>query len=319
MLCVQSAIGERLRPALELLFSDLPVRRRRRHIAEFLADLRAGHTDPRQLLLAEWNAVPVGTILSVIREAGVGLVWPPVTTATLPDHSNLTRERVEDALLREVTNRLDQAHAWIGQALLPPGSLKEHAALERNGFPRMTEIHFFERRLQNGFSLPQRGPPANLTFEPYRKQQNRAAFVNMLEATYRGSLDCPELNGICDGHQSLINHEAVGEFVPHMWRLYRHSGVDVGILLMIDRPDQQAWEVLYLGVADFARRSGIGRTMLSDALRSACEANITRVLIAADARNVPAIRLYQSLGFQVTKSRVAYVRLSTSRAHNKTT
>jgi ribosomal protein S18 acetylase RimI-like enzyme len=316
MLCVQSAIGERLRPAVELLFSDLPVRQRRRNIADFMDDLRAGHYDPRQLLLAEWNAEPVGVILSVIREAGVGLVWPPVTTAEFPDRCHLTREKVEDALLQEVADRLDQAHAWIGQAMLPPGSLKEHAALERNGFPRMTEFRFFERPLQNGFNLPQRHLLASLSFEPYRKKQNQAAFVNMLEATYRGTLDCPELNGIRDGRQSLINHEEIGEFTPHMWRLYRRLGVDVGVLLMIDRPDQQAWEILYLGVADFARGCGVGRAMLNDALHSAHEANIQRVLIAADARNVPAIRLYQSMGFQMTESRVAYVRLSASRAHN---
>ena len=113
-----------------------------------------------------------------------------------------------------------------------------------------------------------------------------------------------------DGQQSLKNHEAAGSFTPDMWRLYRREEMDVGILLMVERPDQHAWEDLYLGVVESARGCGIGRAMLLDALDAARDANVARLLIVADARNVPAVSLYESLGFQPVATRVAFVRLA---------
>jgi ribosomal protein S18 acetylase RimI-like enzyme len=151
-----------------------------------------------------------------------------------------------------------------------------------------------------------------LSYERYRRSRNRLAFVSVLEGTYRGTLDCPELNGVRDGQQSLKNHEAGGEFTPDMWRLYRRAGIDVGVLLMVDRPDQQAWEVLYVGVIESARGSGVGRAMLLDALDAARAAGVERLLIVADVRNIPAVSLYESLGFQPVASRVACVRLAPS-------
>ena len=131
----------------------------------------------------------------------------------------------------------------------------------------------------------------------------------VLAKTYRGTLDCPELNEVRDAQQSLANHEATGSFSPDMWRLYRHDGDDVGVLLMVERPEQQAWEVVYLGVIETARRRGLARAMLVDGLQAARDAGAERLLLAADARNAPAIQLYQSLGFRLKSVRAAHVRL----------
>ncbi|MFM9962676.1 MAG: GNAT family N-acetyltransferase [Planctomycetaceae bacterium] len=314
MLRIQPATGERLQPALELLFSSLSAEARGQRIAEVYGEIEDGDFDPLHLLLAEKDSLPVGVQLTVIRDDDVGMVWPPVVAVeSLNQSSGLSLEAIEDALLSEAIRALDAAKAWIGQSLLEPEQSQAHAALQRNGFTRLTELRFFERLLSDTSDQPLRQTTALLKYEPYRRRRNRLAFVNVLEATYRGTLDCPEFNGVRDGRQSLKNHQASGSFSPDMWRLYRRDGVAVGVLLLVERPDQQAWEVLYLGVIESARRSGVGRAMLLDALHAARNANAERLLIVADARNLPAIVLYDSLGFQPIATRVAFVRLALPR------
>lgn len=312
MLRIVPATGARLLPALKLLFSEWPAHARTLRIAEIQREIEVGEFDPQDLRLAEFHTQPVGVQLTVLRDDDVGMVWPPVVDAPrLKQMNGLAVAIIEDELLTEAARKLDEAGAWIGQALLEPNQSREHAAMQRNGFQRLTELRFFERPLTDDVPEPKRAE-TSLSYEPYRRSHNRLAFVNVLEATYRGSLDCPELNGVRDGQQSLKNHEAAGSFHPDMWRLYRRDGLDVGILLMAARPDQQAWEVLYLGVVESARGCGIGRAMLLDALEAAHEARVERLLIVADARNIPAVSLYESLGFQPVATRVAFVRLAKS-------
>lgn len=311
MLRIVPATGERLRPALELLFSEWPADARAARIAEIQQEIEDEDFDPEDLLLAELDGLPVGVQLTILRDDDVGMVWPPVVdSALLKRTSRLPSEVIEDELLSEAARRLDAAGAWVGQALLEPNQSREHSAMQRNGFARLTELRFFERPLTESSSWPRPAKRPSLSYEPYRRSHNRQAFVNVLEATYRGSLDCPEFNGVRDGRQSLKNHEAVSSFEPDMWRLYRFAGTDAGVLLMTERPDQQAWEVLYLGVVQTARGCGIGRAMLLDALQAAHDAKAERLLIVADARNVPAVSLYESLGFQALATRVAFVRLA---------
>lgn len=311
MLRIVPANGERFQLALELLFSEWPADARAQRIAEIQQEIEDEEFDPQQLLLAEFDRRLVGVQLTILRDDDVGMVWPPVVDGPLLKRmSGPAGEVIEDKLLAEAARQLDVEDAWIGQALLEPNQLREHAAMQRNGFSRMTELRFFERPLTGSSSWAKRAKSSSLSYEPYRRSRNRLEFTNVLEATYCGSLDCPELNGIRDGEQSLKNHEAAGSFNPDMWRLYRRAGIDVGILLMSERPDQQAWEVLYLGVVESARGCGVGRAMLLDALDAARDANVERLLIVADTRNVPAVSLYESLGFRSVATRVAFVRLA---------
>ncbi len=314
MLRIQPATGELLQPALELLFSSLSADARSQRIAEVRREIEEGDFDPQHLLLATSDSMPVGVQLTVIRDDDVGMVWPPIVAAEL---QGLPSEAIEDALLCEAVRGLDTTKAWIGQSLLEPDQTREHAALQRNGFTRLTELRFFERLLSDTSDRRQRETSVLLNYEPFRRSRNRLAFVTVLEATYRGTLDCPEFNGVRDGQQSLKNHEAAGSFTSDMWRLYSQDEVDIGVLLLVERPDQQAWEVLYLGVVEAARRSGIGRAMLLDAIDAARDANAERLLIVADARNLPAVRLYESLGFQPIATRVAFVRLANSLPRNR--
>lgn len=319
MLRIVPATGERLEPALSLLFSDWSAEARARRIEGVHREIENEEFDPRHLLLAEIDAQPIGVQMTILRGDDVGMVWPPVVDRQLLARLNgPTESMIEDGLLTEAARRLDEAGAWIGQVLLEPTQAHEHAAMQRNGFAKLTELRFFERWLNDTVFSPKRETKSPIRYVSYRRSRNRLAFANLLEATYRSSLDCPELSDVRDGRQSLKIHETAGSFKSDMWRLYRNSGTDVGILLMADRPDQRAWEVLYLGVVESARRCGIGRAMLLDAMDAACKAKAEKLLLAADIRNAPAISLYESLGFQCVATRVAFVRLGHPLPRNRT-
>ncbi len=320
MLRVLTATGDRLTLALELLYSSLPAEERTARVAESLQSTADGELDLSHLLLAEFDDLPVGVLLLLLPPDGTGFVWPPVVT------TQQSSDAIEDALLQAATHRLDLEKAWIGQCLLDLDQSRERAALTRNGFAHLTDLKFFERSLDADLADPKqagydhgRGVAARhaLEYVPYRRAHNRLRFANVLAKTYGGTLDCPELNEVRDAQQSLTNHETAGSFSPDMWRLYRHDAddvVDVGVLLMVDRPEQQAWEVVYLGVIERARRRGLARAMMLDGLQAARDAGVERLLLAVDSRNAPAIQLYESLGFRLKSVRAAHVRLQGDQA-----
>lgn len=323
MLRVVTATGPRLSAALELLYSALPAEERAARIAESTQAAKNGELDFSQLLLAEFDGVPVGALLLRMQTNDTGFVWPPVIAPKLlsadssPSHCDseyptVGNEAIENALLQEAAKRLDQLQAWIGQSLVEPGQSRERAALSRNGFAFLTDLNFFEHSV--GRLLPP--PPLDrsritgrLEFVPYRQARNRQRFANVIEQTYRGSQDCPEMNGLRSARQSLQTHEAAGPFKSDMWRLYRLDGEDAGVLLSVDRPEQHAWEVIYLGVVESARRRGIATEMLIDIMQAAGEAGAERLLIVVDARNRPAIRVYEALGFTMYDVRAAHAKL----------
>jgi ribosomal protein S18 acetylase RimI-like enzyme len=315
MLRVRTATADRRTIALELLYSSLPAEERAARVAESLQSAADGELDLSHLLLAELDDSPVGVLLLLLPPDGTGFVWPPVVT------TQQSSNEIEDALLQAAAQRLDAEKAWIGQCLLDLNQSRERKALTRNGFAHLTDLKFFDRSLGPALADSEqaaldrgRGVAARHTLEyvPYRRAHNRLRFANVLAQTYRGTLDCPELNEVRDARQSLTHHEAAGSFSPDMWRLYRHDGDDVGdvgVLLMVERPEQQAWEVVYLGVIETARRRGLARAMLFDGLQAARDAGAERLLLAVDARNAPAIQLYESLGFRLKSVRAAHVRL----------
>ena len=67
-------------------------------------------------------------------------------------------------------------------------------------------------------------------------------------------------------------------------------------------------EILTLGVAPVARRSGIARAMLDDLFRRARLAGARSVGLEAAADNLAARRLYEACGFSQTGQRPGYYR-----------
>ena len=321
MLRAVPATGSRQGAALNILYEGVLPEDRAVRVAESIREAEEGELDLRGLLLAELQEKPVGALLLRMQPHGVAFLWPPVVSAKSAEviswHTKsqpaITNEAIEDVLLQAAVLRLGELKARIAQSLLVLNQTREQLALSRNGFRRLTDLIFFEYSTVGSHSRKDRlanDVGTRLTHIIHRQSRNRLRFAEVVEQTYRGSLDCPELNGIRTASQALNVYAESGPVVRDLWRVYCDEHRDVGVILVVDRPEQRTWEVIYLGVVESARRCGVARKMLTDVIKAAHDAHVDRVVIVADVRNRPAVLLYQSLGFAPFDERVAYVKFS---------
>jgi ribosomal protein S18 acetylase RimI-like enzyme len=174
--------------------------------------------------------------------------------------------------------------------------------------PRVTELLYLERDtatpLLPGDATPrgaEGGPTASpapdFDWRPF-DASIEAEFRAVLQATYLGSLDMPELEGTRGLDDILAGHQSAGLFVPDRWRLGRIPGEPeaAAVLLLAEAPGRDAWEVVYLGLTPAARGRGLGRAAIRHALELA-RGHAPVLELAVDLRNTPAVRLYQSTGF----------------------
>lgn len=130
-----------------------------------------------------------------------------------------------------------------------------------------------------------------------------------LESSYAQTLDCPELSGMRRRADVIDSHRSIGRYDPSMWSVVMFYRQPRGCILMSACPDQRATELVYLGLAPEVRSMGLGKRLLAMGMGQARRAHPTwGVTCAVDERNVPAVKLYQRLGFEGLSRRVALVR-----------
>ena len=144
------------------------------------------------------------------------------------------------------------------------------------------------------------GAPFDATIE--------SEFRSVLQATYVGSLDMPELEGARALDDILESHRAAGRFVAERWQLGRIPGKPeaAAVLLMAEVPGRDVWEVIYLGLTPAARGRGLGRAVLEHALGLA-RTRVPWLELAVDLRNTPALRLYEATGFVARDRRAVHL------------
>jgi GNAT superfamily N-acetyltransferase len=255
------------------------------------------------LLVAGEADRPLGAALYVPQPDGSAFVWPPIV---LPATD---AETVADALLTDLRARLDALGVWLGQCLLETGNAEDRTRLARNEFTHLADLVYLEKTL----ARPRPAPGTELETILFDPVANADRFASALERTYAGTLDCPGLTGLRTAAEALESHKLAGQFDPAWWRIFRVADEDAGVLLLNDHPEQNAWEVVYLGVVPEARGRGLGRAMLLSGLADARAAGRGSVLLAVDSRNKYARRIYSELGFVELGTRSAFVRISRTR------
>ncbi|MHB1557679.1 MAG: GNAT family N-acetyltransferase [Isosphaeraceae bacterium] len=305
-----------LRPsALEVLYRRMPATLRGHLIAEVLADAQAGDLDLSGLWVARIRSGRiVGAMMTQALAGKVAAVWPPEV------RPSWRRAPVAAALVRAALESLGHRGYRLAQAALDESAGPQAARdLARGGMPHITELLYLERNTANPlpWPAPERGqdrreaPPQGQT---QTQTQTQAApdfvwrpydptiadeFRAVLQATYEGSLDMPELEGTRSLEDILAGHQAAGLFVPARWRLGILPGEpdSAAVLLLNEAPGREAWEVLYLGLTPKARGRGLGRAVIRHALDLARKAGAPVLELAVDLRNTPAVRLYRQTGF----------------------
>jgi len=295
------AVGDRQLPALRILFANFPADEQESRLQETLSAVERGSLSLDQLWLAEQAGQAVGAALVMAQADGVSLVWPPVIVTPL-DTIVIRR-----ALMTQLCRALDQPDVKFGQCLLTPEEAVDAGWLADFGFHCAAELFFLARTLEEPLSADE--IPDQPTVETYDESANHARFAQLVEHTYRGSLDCPELNGTRTGDDALAGHRLSGAFQPRGWRLYQLNGQDAAVLLLNEHPDQDAVELTYFGVAPEFRGLGLGARLLSDAISVSRAWNRAVIFLAVDAGNTFANELYAQAGFQEVARRAVWLRI----------
>ena len=215
---------------------------------------------------------------------------------------------IDGTAVREALDRAVQAAAARSIALLQvlqePGSPELTGLLVASGFHRLTRLIYLERSTAG---CAEGGRVASdLVWRSYRPEDD-PLFGTALEATYRQSLDCPELTGLRTTSEVLAGHRATGAFDASLWWLAIRGDTPVGVLLLSRMCTQPALEIAYVGVAQPSRGTGVANALLAKTFTLARGDGAKLVTLAVDERNHPARRMYGRWGFAQYASREAWV------------
>ncbi len=298
-LTVTAADSSNRDAALRLLFARFPVEEQATRLRDALLASEQGRLNLEGLLLARAGELPVGAALVMVQPDGIALVWPPVVSC-----GALDQLAVEDALMADVCRRIDAADARLGQALLSPEDTVEAALLARHGFAHAADLFFLARAVQpsdaalSAVNSPEESllTGRSVIAETFR-DDNASRFAAVIEQSYQHSLDCTYLKDFRTGVEAIASHQLSGVFDPSSWLLYSIDGREAGVLLLNAHPDQDAIELVYLGVTPELRGLRLGQRMLRDGVRLAAQRGRAVMFLAVDCENRFANQVYRELSF----------------------
>jgi len=212
-------------------------------------------------------------------------------------------EPICEALSSTLNEATVRGAAFVEALVAEPGAVTA-TCLNRSGFRRLTQLIYLQRRASIPPLHDKRATSLDwINYTPERQ----ALFVEALERSYVDSLDCPELCGLRPTPEVLMGHRASGDFDPTRWFVACRNGAPVAVLLLSALPEGATIEIVYMGVAQVARGSGVSDAVLRRAVDATIDSGATSLTLAVDSRNIPARGLYARWGFVEIARRDAWI------------
>jgi len=195
----------------------------------------------------------------------------------------------------------------LAQVLLEPQDTALREAFLGGGFDDLARLAYMECPVPRRPRRSRAELPNGVTVEVWTEDL-KAETLEILDASYEDTLDCPGLRGLRETEDILAGHSGTGEFDPELWTLMRVDGAPSGVLLLNHSPASNTLELVYMGLAKRVQGRGLGRRLLHHGLHRVAERPERAVTLAVDERNEPAIALYRGEGFRRVLRRVALIR-----------
>ncbi len=264
------------------------------------------------LQFAADNGIDLTDLWVAVREPQEKVVWAvlpvvsPGRTALLSVPGRLPRPADRPGAVAVVAAVCDHCRAGgveLAQALLDTESRDVAEAMRAAGFAPLADLVYLRREV-SPVATPAVDLPAGGALVDF-DESLAGRFARAILASYEESLDCPALNGRRGMADVLDGHRAAGQFAPDLWSLLAVDGRDAGCLLLNRLAAGEGVELVYTGLAPWARGRGWADALIRLALeRAAAEAG-RRVVLAVDAGNAPALRLYHRHGFRDVHRKLA--------------
>jgi len=269
--------------------------------------------DPSQVTefvsYAQHRGINLGNVWIAIQ--GDRLIWAilpllsPGRTMLLltpPPHG---KDAIIGALIDAVCETFGRRGVQLAQALLDPANAAAERLFAVHGFRRMAELLYLHGPVRKPADPALRGGFSWATYSP----QTHSLFASTIAASYHDSLDCPGLNGLRDIADVIEGHKASGEFDPGRWYVLQENGVGLGALLLSRLPHTDAAELVYLGLSPQARGRRLADLLMKRAFSATAEMGLSRLSLAVDSGNAPALRLYYRFGMAKAASKIAMMRV----------
>lgn len=253
-------------------------------LAAILQAQRQGRVSFEGLFVARRGERIVGAAWGTEQPGRFATMWP---ARVVPSESPAVAKLLMQTAAKFVTG-LDIS---IAQCLIAPNAVSDQRLLEEAGFRAVTDLEYLF--IQTGQARADYLQPS-LKGVPFRQTEDAA---DDLIATYPGTLDCPEFEGLRPIHDVIDGYRDTGAFELSLWQRLEYDGQPAGVMILAPTPDYQAMEVVYLGLRPEMRNRGLGKAAVQLALAEAQRRGIDRLLLAVDQRNEPAIRSYSACGF----------------------
>ncbi|MGL6226420.1 MAG: GNAT family N-acetyltransferase [Thermoguttaceae bacterium] len=177
------------------------------------------------------------------------------------------------------------------------GFLESDFAGRQKSGERFEETGFNEARLELD----------EVAIDDYNEQQKERFFsgpgfqelIRLVDRTYEGTLDFPQLCGIAPTEEVLRRYQNDGLFRPDLWWRIRQQGEDVGCLLLTDCGIDSPLELTYVGIVPEFRGRGLAKQIVQFALWKTRGEGRTMMTVSVDRQNSPALHVYQQSGFQI--------------------
>ena len=277
--------------ALQWVFCDLDEPDRTDFVASLLAAGVSGPVSCDGLFEARQGAEVVGAVWAQTIPGGVALIWPPGVTADQPPATR-------SALVAAAIDFLEQQHVTMVQVLVDPTDEVQMGPLQQAGFSHLADLLYL---MSLDADFPTSIPSSQMKFRPISEtpgtETSNEHLQQLIEQTYIGTQDCPQLCGTRNLDDVLEGYRATGEYDPRRWWIVSEDDQDVGCLLMADHPDAEQWELVYMGLVPTARGEGRGLQVVQYAQWQTRLAGRRRLVLAVDADNSPALAMYAAAGF----------------------
>lgn len=214
------------------------------------------------------------------------------------------KARATQAALESLQAAARERSVRLLEILLETNGIDLARTLEGAGFHYLTRLLYLQR--QGHRPTPRASGSSDLTWVSYRPEAI-PLFCRALEDSYVQSLDCPELTGLRPTTDVLAGHRASGVFDPSLWWVAKQGEHPVGVLLLNRLPSRGALEIVYVGVAQPVRGTGVANALLSRAVGAGRQNGVKFLTLAVDARNTPARWMYRRWRFEQTAVRHAWI------------
>lgn len=253
-------------------------------IADLMSLVDEGILSPGDFVIAHpvgFSQLVLGALITQQLGGAQAAVWVPVADD----------EQLADALALGAVRLMSHLGNRVLQAMTAIPSPVHITSLQRAGFRYFSDLVFADLDVppSDSIEVSKRLALVQTAFDDI-------GFARLIDATYVGSLDMPELNGVRTPEEILASCQVITKFDPPLWYYAEHDGERVGVLQLAPQ-DESDFELVYMGLVPRARQRGLGRELARCAIRIVATFGGTRLHLSYDVRNGSAARTYDQLGF----------------------